>query len=316
VENKPLVSVVTIFFNAERFLPEAIESVLSQTYENWELLLVDDGSTDMSTAMAKGYVTQYSSKVRYLEHKAHRNQGMSASRNLGIREAKGEYVAFLDADDVYLPQKLERQVVLLQSQPTAAMVYGATPHWHSWTGKPEDQHRDVMRKLAVPLNSLIQPPALLPLFLRHQAQTPATCSVLVRRQAIECIGAFEERFRGMFEDQVFFYKIFLHAPVFVEGGSWDRYRIHPNSHTKMMAGTGEYDLKGGPNPAYRKLLLWLKEYLQSQQIVDQDLWNALNAEMRPYRHPIVFNFIVLWRWVKLTCWSVVRKKLARKSSNN
>src|SRR5205809_3316024 len=78
---QPLVSGTIIFLNAERFIDEAIQSVLAQTYENWELLLVDDGSTDGSTAIARSYAERYPAKIRYLEHPGHKNHGMSASRN-------------------------------------------------------------------------------------------------------------------------------------------------------------------------------------------------------------------------------------------
>src|SRR5206468_2884667 len=84
VSAAPTVSVVVIFLNAERFLDEAIQSVMGQTYPHWELLLVDDGSTDGSSAIARGYTERQPNRVRYLEHPGHRNAGMSASRNLGL----------------------------------------------------------------------------------------------------------------------------------------------------------------------------------------------------------------------------------------
>src|SRR5687767_202156 len=121
MKRKPLVSTVMIFFNEEKFLPEAIESVFAQTYDNWELLLVDDGSTDGSTQIALRHAEQCPEKVRYLQHGEHRNRGASAARNLGISNAKGEFIALLDADDVWLPHKLDQQVEILTSQPEAAM---------------------------------------------------------------------------------------------------------------------------------------------------------------------------------------------------
>jgi glycosyltransferase involved in cell wall biosynthesis len=87
--------------------------VLAQTYDSWELMLVDDGSADGSTDIALRYAKQYPKKVRYFEHDGHQNRGASASRNLGISHAKGHYVAFLDADDVWLPHKLEQQVAVI-----------------------------------------------------------------------------------------------------------------------------------------------------------------------------------------------------------
>src|SRR5690349_4685532 len=106
----PQVSVVMIFFNAEQFIEEAILSVVAQAYTCWELLLVDDGSCDGSTALARTYARRYPSRVRYFEHPQHSNRGMSASRNLGIQHASGEYITFLDADDVWFPNTLQRQV--------------------------------------------------------------------------------------------------------------------------------------------------------------------------------------------------------------
>src|SRR5215207_10509527 len=141
MSSKPLVSCIIIFLNAERFMREAIESVFAQTYDNWELLLVDDGSTDGSTHMALRYAERHSGKVRYLEHLGHQNRGMSASRNLGLSHAKGEYIGFLDADDVWLPHKLQQQVQILNSHPEAGMVYGTWQYWYSWTGRPEDIQR-------------------------------------------------------------------------------------------------------------------------------------------------------------------------------
>src|SRR4029079_1996060 len=97
-------------------------------------LLFDDASTDSSTAIARACATGNSHRVRYLEHGGHANRGMSASRNLGIEHAKGAYIGFLDADDVWLPQKLEEQVAILRSQPEASLVFGPVQWWYSWTG--------------------------------------------------------------------------------------------------------------------------------------------------------------------------------------
>ncbi len=142
VAETPKVSVIIIFLDAERFIEEAIESVRSQTFRDWELLLVDDGSTDGSSAIARRYTTEHAPRVRYLEHPGHANRGMSAARNLGLAEARGALVAFLDADDVWLPRRLERHVKVLEGRPDVAMVYGPTLLWHGWTGNPTDAPLD------------------------------------------------------------------------------------------------------------------------------------------------------------------------------
>ncbi len=298
MSSKPLVSGIIIFLNAEKFILEAIESAFAQTYDHWELLLVDDGSTDGSTAIAQRYAEEYPEKVRYLEHDDHQNRGMSASRNLGISNAKGEYIAFLDADDIWLPPKLERQVAILGSQPEAAMVYGSTQMWYSWTGKPEDIQRDRSRRLGVQPNTLVKPPTLLTLFLRGEAATPATCGVLVRREVIEDIGGFEVSFKGMYEDQAFFAKVCLKTSVFVESGCWDRYRQHPNSCCSVAYNTGQYHYQL-PHPARRTFLYWLVEYLSEQGVKEAEVWQALEKALWPYRHPSLYYLLKPKHLVKL-----------------
>src|ERR687886_2830749 len=88
MSSEPLVSNIVIFLDAGRFIQEAIESVFAQTHDTWELLLVDDGSTDDSTQIALRYAERHPGKVRYLEHPGHQNRAMSASRNLGIERAR------------------------------------------------------------------------------------------------------------------------------------------------------------------------------------------------------------------------------------
>ena len=112
-----LVSVVINFFNEERFLAEAVDSVYAQTFHDWELLLIDDGSSDRSSDIARGYAEHDPARVRYLEHPGHANRGAGASRNVGVHAARGEWVAFLDGDDIWLPERLERSVALAAGAP-------------------------------------------------------------------------------------------------------------------------------------------------------------------------------------------------------
>ena len=108
---KPLVSVVMPTFNAEKYLAESINSVLAQTYNNWELLITDDCSTDDTVAIAKKYADSDSRVKLFIQPQ---NQGAGAARNNSIKNAKGKYIAFLDADDLWLPKKLEKQVLFAQ----------------------------------------------------------------------------------------------------------------------------------------------------------------------------------------------------------
>jgi glycosyltransferase involved in cell wall biosynthesis len=291
-----LVSVIIIFLNAESFIEEAIESVLAQTYQRWELLLVDDGSSDASTEIARRCAVQNHKQVRYLEHPGHQNRGMGASRNLGIRQAQGEYVAFLDADDVWLPQKLERQVTILNSQPEAAMLYGNTRYWHSWTGNTEDRQRDYVPELGVQTNTLVHPPRLLPLFLKGKAAVPCPCSILVRRDALEQIGGFEESFHGMYEDQAFYAKICLARPIFVSSECLDLYRQHPDSTCSVTANAGD------SRSARLSFLNWLATYMSEHKVTDSEVWQALRRELWLHGHPTRLSLPEsthgLLRWTK------------------
>ena len=110
---QPLVSVVMPVHNAESFLKQAIDSVLNQTYQNIELIMVDDCSKDASLRIMSEYAEQ-DSRVQVI--RSDRNRGVACARNIGIQAAKGDYVAFLDSDDVWLPEKLEKQLRLLRDQ--------------------------------------------------------------------------------------------------------------------------------------------------------------------------------------------------------
>jgi glycosyltransferase involved in cell wall biosynthesis len=269
--DQPLVSAITIFLNAERFIEEAIESVFAQTYRRWELLLVDDGSTDGSTAIARRYAAAHPDRVRYLEHANHENRGMSAARNLGIRHARGSYIAFLDADDVWLPEKLGEQVAVLEREPEAGLVYGRTLIWHSWNGAPPAQ--DFFYDLGVEPDRLYRPPRLFELLLENKAQSPTTCNALMRRALFEQVGGFEEVFGGMFEDQAFFAKALLEAPAYVDGRVWARYRQHPTSCAARSAAAG------ADNKARRRFLRWLDGYHEEQPEVDARARRALHREV-------------------------------------
>jgi glycosyltransferase involved in cell wall biosynthesis len=274
----PVVSAITIFYNGERFLGDAIESVIAQTYPSWELLLVDDGSTDGASEIARGYAERYPDRIRYLEHRGHRNRGMSASRNLGLREVRGTLVALLDSDDVWLPDKLAKQVAILDAHPEAQMTIGATRLWYGWTGDAADAARDTRRAIFAAPDGLYRPPELLRRFLGDQALTPATCSVLIRRQALSLTDGFEERFTGLYEDQAFFVKAYLKLPCYVTDEVLDLYRQHGGSHSADALRTGRYSLDR-PSAALTDLYLWCARYFVREHVADRTLWGPLFAKL-------------------------------------
>jgi len=109
----PLVSIITPCYNTELYIEETIKSVLVQTYKNWEMIIIEDGSTDKSRGIIQSYVRQ-DSRIRLINNSE--NIGVAQSRNKGIEVASGEYIAFLDSDDVWLENKLMLQLNIMQKE--------------------------------------------------------------------------------------------------------------------------------------------------------------------------------------------------------
>jgi len=248
------VSVVTIFFNAKPYLTESIESVLAQSFTDFELILVDDGSTDGSTAIALAYADRYKDQIRYLEHRGHVNCGMSASRNVGVNAARGDLIALMDADDVWRPYKLSEQVAIIDAHPEVAMVCGAARYWKSWMGG-EDR---IVRSGHVQNVVGRAPDAAIKVYPLGTAPAPCPSDLLVRRNLVLSLGGFEEHFTGvrqLYEDQGFLIKVYLAAPVYFSDRQWLDYRVHPESCVASVSASGHYD------SVRRYFLNWLESYV-------------------------------------------------------
>ncbi|WP_373481317.1 glycosyltransferase family 2 protein [Geminocystis sp.] len=281
--NNHLVSCVIIFFNQEKFIEDAIGSILAQTYQNWELFLVDDGSTDNSSKIAQNYAKKYGDKIKYLQHENHQNRGKNASRNLGIDKSKGDYIAFLDGDDVWLPHKLQQQVEIFYNYPSAKMIYGRTLFWYSWTTKPEDKNKDYFMNLGVNPNTLIYPPDLLILSLQNKTQTPTTCNAIFRREVLEIIGKWDENFGNIYEDQIFFSQVQLKMPIFVADEYWAKYRRHSDNSTAFLENLRE----NIEEYSFNRLIFlnWVQIYLKSEKVKNIKIWLSLFKDKYFCEHP-------------------------------
>jgi len=282
-QTSPFVSVVIPFFNAELYLKEAIESVLNQYYTDWELILVDDGSTDDSTSIAKEYANEYSHKIFFAEHEGHINKSLSPTRNLGITKARGEIVAFLDADDLWLPQYLQQQIEILRSNPQISMLCEASRYWYSWSNPAAE---DIEVAVGATSERLYQPPQLVKqLYPLGTGAAPCPCSIIVKKKVLEAVNGFEESFVGkhqiVFEDQAFLIKIYLREPVYISSNCNNLYRQRVGSIMDTTATEGFY------HEGRRFFLEWLDDYLRTEQITDPVTHKLLQKAFRPYRHPII-----------------------------
>src|SRR5690242_13247080 len=123
-----LVSVIIPTYNGTAFLRETIDSALAQTYPAVEVIVVDDGSTDDTAAV----IAEYGDRIKGI---AQANSGTSAARNTGIRASSGDYIAFLDHDDLWAPIKLARQMRVLRDHPELGMVYAGIRFFNHYTGQ-------------------------------------------------------------------------------------------------------------------------------------------------------------------------------------
>lgn len=213
----PLVSVIIPAYNAERFIGQTLESVLAQTYANFEVLVVDDGSHDHTAAIVRQYVAK-DSRIQLLQQQ---NSGVAAARNLAIEKSKGEFIAPLDADDIWYPLNLERQVeCLVNSSLRVGLIYA----W-SIDIDAEDQPTGAFR--AAPIEGRVYPTLLLHDFIANAS------SVLIRRSCFHQVGSYSCQLREQAgqgrEDWDLYLRIAEHyefrvVPDFLVG-----YRRLPNS---------------------------------------------------------------------------------------
>ena len=173
-----LVSILVPAYNAAGFLEETVRSVLAQTHREWELLLIDDGSTDATPALL-GSLSRLDPRIRTFRQE---NAGTQAARNFGLRHARGDWVALLDHDDLWLPRKLERQLEIAREHPGAELLFC---NFSRWNGERElDRH--FTREDRLPSGAVLEKLARHCLF--------GALTVLVRRDALSRAGGFDTRF--------------------------------------------------------------------------------------------------------------------------
>ena len=213
-----LVTVVIPAFNAAKYIGEAIQSVLDQTHTNLQILVIDDGSTDNTDEVAAGF----GADVEYVHRE---NAGACAARNHGIRLAKGTYVAFLDADDAWLPDKLARQVDVLETHPDFGAVHGDSTRMNE-KGEPlpgdppgEKQSRDGDVFME---------------FFEANLSVILTSTVMVRRSCIDEIGVFDGG-GEVVDDHDFFLRLAAHYPIGYIREPLLRYRVLPGSLSRLRA---------------------------------------------------------------------------------
>jgi glycosyltransferase involved in cell wall biosynthesis len=219
----PLVSVVLPFLDESRFLESAVATVLAQEERRWELLLVDDGSTDGSGDLADRLAATEPSRARVLRHPGGVNRGLPASRNLGIRHARGEFVAFLDADDTWTPDKLTRQVAQLVEHPAAGMACGPSLYRFLGSDRPDE-----VRPVDPDAPRLHRGLSFARGFVWGELDPPPPSNVLYRADALRRVGGVPEG-DGAYEDQRLFVAVAMGDDVYVGDEVLSSYTVRSDS---------------------------------------------------------------------------------------
>ena len=187
----PQVSVIMPVYNGEMYLAEGIDSILEQTFEDFELIIVDDCSTDGSAAILRDYASR-DERIRLIQH--NRNRGSASARNSGIAASRGEFIAAMDCDDISLPQRLEKQVAFLRSLPNTAVVGSflqivSADKTGLWIQKYPQQH------------------ALIVLYWGIGRGAVAGAAFMARRDILMSVGGYEESSK-IADDTALFSRLF------------------------------------------------------------------------------------------------------------
>ena len=209
MEKSPKVSVIIPVYNQAQFIDKAIESVLKQSYQDFEIVVVNDGSTDKTEAIIKGFVDI---RIRYINHID--NRGVSAARNTGIRASLGDYIALLDSDDEFLPQRLEKQIQLLQNTSSDVGVVCA------WSFNVDEKGNYISKRCLPKKDGYIYENLL-------STNPISVPTVLIRRECFEKVGLFDSALDGQ-EDWDMWIRIAKYYQFSLIKIPLAQRRIHPN----------------------------------------------------------------------------------------
>ena len=209
----PKISVIIPTYNREDYISETIQSVLNQTYKDFEIIVIDDGSTDNT----KKRLEPYLSKIKLIEQ---RNHERAVSRNKGVKNSSGEYIAFLDSDDLWAKDKLEKQVEVLDNKRDTILVYGQCLRVNEKSKKIKTAKRQTKGYSGFVFEKLL---------FRNFIISPTP---LIRRQDFEKTSGFETKYIP-YEDWEYWIRFSLLGKFHFLQDPLAYYRIHPQQSVKL-----------------------------------------------------------------------------------
>ncbi len=272
----PTVDIITPAYNAAKFLPAAIESVIAQTFEDWRILLIDDGSTDDTEAVVAPFVQQLGPKLRYIKQP---NGGLPAARNAAIRASTAEFLALLDADDLWLPSRLSDSLASFENDPQIGISYGFVSR--------VDQNGSVLDTFT---NRQKHGEGWIAPFIYMRMVDLPCPTIMFRRQCIDDVGFFDETLKAT-EDRDLWLRIALRYKVAVAPHLIAHYRTSPTSMTtdpyRMLSAQLQFIQKHYGSPgcgwlarrvALARIYKQLAEALESRR----QRWSALKSAIRAF----------------------------------
>jgi teichuronic acid biosynthesis glycosyltransferase TuaG len=226
---KPFFSVIVPLYNSERFIEKAVISVIYQSFDNWELIIIEDGSSDNSLQLVQE-LQKKDTRIRVLQHELGNNKGVSASRNLGIKNSLGEWIAFLDADDIWCKHKLEQQYQIIQTNDSDLVFVYCKADFINQTGQTinaDSSTRNINMKQFY--GSGRPGLSIRPFKWVIEKGFEAPTSSVVAKKLI--LDKYNINFRGHLnfsEDGLFWYEVIKYGNIYFIDEPLLSYRIHKN----------------------------------------------------------------------------------------
>ncbi len=275
--NKIKVTVVLNFYNEEKYLSQAIESILNQTYKDFELILVDDASTDNSNNIARSF---HDPRIRVVRNSC--NRGAAYSRNVGMREACGEYIAFSDGDDYSLPDRIEVETNFLDNHQEVLAV-------SCWSNYIDENDNEIEHRKSVVMNNQEVAASLL---FGNPFSNPGS---MIRRTVFEKYGIYQKEDLRVSQDYYFWIQIIGVGELSIIPQELLNYRVH-NSKASSFANKNkeQYDtlMIGLLNDA------WKSKGFNLKQIELELVYKYLFCENVVWRVSTLIQIFALWKKVK------------------
>ena len=270
----PKVDIIIPAYNAARYLPIAIDSVMAQTFEDWRIILVDDGSTDDTADVVAPYVDRLGQKLKYIKQV---NRGLPAARNVAMANSSAEFLALLDADDVWLPCRLSESLKCFEGRPQVGIAYG-------FNARVDVEGRviDTFNRRQKHGEGRIAP-------YIYMRKVYLNCpTVTFRRKCVDEVGPFDENLRAT-EDRDLWFRIALRYEVAFVPKVIAHYRVSPNSMStdsgRMLEAQLQFIEKhyGSPGCGMRARRVALSHiYRQRAEAfgIRREMWGAVKSSLR------------------------------------